>query len=247
MKAQIEHTIGETVAKRSFVFFSISLKFCLVEEAVPLPMRAGSVNFSQVKDMATKDSSHKHSAIRIFGPPQLPIFHHWFVTCLLSLSLAPCIRERIMVLLFFLPPVFSQLTASCYPQQGGKGGRTERGGWVWTIVKLHPGMCQRELTVPYLAFTLFGAPWGSFIAPSTIPIAGDFSPAIVLGKGGDANQQQWMFESSSVSSRVSDLHPSFLQLESFPACWTGLMLAPPWLLLTYGQRRHMGTLVCSLL
>lgn len=57
--------------------------------------------------------------------------------------------------------------------------------------------------------------WGSFTAPSVIPIAGDFSPAVVLEEGGHANQYWWVFEASSVSSRVSELHLSFFLLEFF--------------------------------
>lgn len=60
--------------------------------------------------------------------------------------------------------------------------------------------------------------WGSFIAPSTIPMAGDFSPAVVLGKGGGANQYQSMLESSSVSSRCLISTSAFCSLSlSLPA------------------------------
>ena len=122
-------------------------------------------------------SSHNRLEVRIFGPPQYPIIPNWFVTHLLSLSVAPPAWERIMFSLNSQLPVI--LLAG------------KKGGWlVQTYNKAPPwNVLVWAGSSGYLGslFLFF-----FFIVPSTIPTAGDFSLAVVSGGGENANQYQWV-------------------------------------------------------
>lgn len=97
-------------------------------------------------------------------------------------SAGPLLWERVIVLLFFLPHLFSQLSA-CYPWQGKeeRRGRADEGGKGSNKV-----LTWNDAIVSWFrqVFNIHSL-WGCFKAPSTILISRNFSPAAAVeGRGG---------------------------------------------------------------